>query len=124
MQELQFFFNGLKKISVIWKFPCANSILLENFLLVQAIVDRDSGKIISLKILIAHNVDTDIQKMVYNFSKRQHQPVLAKFAKKVPFIKGTLLKSKRPGPVWPRGPLPPTPVGEWQKKGILRSGWL
>ena len=81
MQELQFFFNGLKKISVIWKFP--NSILLENFLLVRVIVDRDSGKIISLKILIAHNVDTDFQKMVYNFSKRQHRPVLAKFAKKM-----------------------------------------
>ena len=67
MQELQFFLNGLKKISVIWKFPCANSILLENFPLVQAIVDRDSGKIISLKILIAHNVDTDVQKWSRTF---------------------------------------------------------
>ena len=122
MQELQFFFNGLKKISVIWKFPCANSILLENFLLVQAIVDRDSGKIISLKILIAHNVDTDIQKMVYNFSKWQHHPILAKFAKNVPFIKGTLFKTKGPGPVWPRGGPAPHPCRA--KKGILRSGWL
>ena len=77
--------------------------------MVQAIVDRDSGKIISLKILIAHNVDTDIQKMVYNFSKRQHRPVLAKFAKKnVPIIKGILFKSISPGPIWPRGP--PAPV--------------
>ena len=86
MEALQFFFNGFKKISVIWKFLCGNSILLENFLLVQAIVDRDSGKIISLKILIAHNVDTDIQKMVYNFSKRQHRPVLAKFARKMSLL--------------------------------------
>ena len=80
MEELQFLFNGFKKISVIRKFPFANSILLENFLLVQVIIDRDSVKIISLKILIAHNVDTDIQKMVYNFSKRQHHPILVKFA--------------------------------------------
>ena len=83
MEALQFFFNGFKKISVIWKFPFANSILLENFLLVQVIIDRDSGEIISLKILIAHNVDTDVQKMVYNFSKRQHHPILENFAKKM-----------------------------------------
>ena len=63
MQELQFFFNGLKKISVIWKFP--NSILLENFLLVRVIVDRDSGKIISLKILIAHNVESTWSTLIF-----------------------------------------------------------
>ena len=88
--------------------------------MVQAIVDRDSGKIISLKILIAHNVDTDIQKMVYNFSKWQHHPILAKFAKNVPFIKGTLFKSKGPGPVWPRGPPAPYPCRA--KKGYFTVG--